>query len=307
LAATPTTLNFGSVVQGWTTDGRSFELSNDGFGELTISSIAFEVGSSSQIRFAEVPDLPVKLSPGDTPVRVTLVMEASTLGSQSATVLVGTDGVDGPLGQDGVGRVSVRGLVVDCESGCPMQNATPSCAVNNECRIDRCDDRFHNADLSVGNGCECGEDLIPAAAGARRDVPGVCGGQSLGDLGDECSSRPSEARFTGTIHGRDDVDLFFYRAFDDSSFPTCDVTSDSFRASVRIEGAPAGLRVCARGAQNAGCGGENQRTCGGTALTVKDGSFGNDDDRDVTVWVEWTPGQEQDICASYTLVARARK
>ncbi len=307
LSATPVQVNFGDVVQSWTTDAQSFELRNDGFGELTISTLAFEVGSSSQIRFAEVPNLPIKLSPDDPPVRVSVFMEASTLGTQSAVVLVGSDGVDNALGQNGTARLTASGVVVTCEQGCPVNNGEPSCGTG-ECRIGTCDNRFHDADLSFSNGCECGEDLVPAGAGTRRDVPPVCGGQNLGGLGDRCSSRPNEARFTGTIHGRTDVDLFFFTASDESSFPTCDVTSDSFRASVRIEGAPAGLRVCARGAgPGTGCGGENQRTCGGTSVLVRDGSFGSDDSRDVTVWVEWTPGQEQDICANYTLVARARE
>ena len=270
-----------------------------------ISTIAFDVGSSSQIRFVEVPNLPVKLSPGDPGVIVTVVMEASTLGTIGAAVLVGTDGVDGPVGLGGVGRLQVGGVVVTCEQGCPVSNGTPSCGTG-ECRIGSCINRFHDADNGFGNGCECGEDLVPGGAGTRRDVDGTCGGFNFGALGDNCASKPTEARFTGTAHGPDDVDLFFFSA-DDGGNAFFDTFGDSFRVSVRIENSPAGLRVCGRAAANAGCGGETQRSCGGTSLTLHDGSFATDDDRDVTVWVEWTPGQEQDICANYTLVVRAKE
>lgn len=313
LAATPTTTTFGNVVQGWTTEARSFELRNTGFGELTISSLVFEVGSSSQIRFAEVPNLPVKLSPNDPPVVVSLFMEASTLGTQRATILVGTDGVDGPLGQGGVGRLTATGVVVTCEQGCPMANAEPSCGTG-ACTIGTCTSRFHDADDTVGNGCECGEDL--RSNGIRTDIAGTCdpsGRFNFGDLGDGCAGKPNEARFSGTIHGlvREnprlyDSDLFFFTA-DDGGNAFCDTFGDSFEVSVRIEGAPAGLRVCGRAvARGTGCGGEEQRVCGGTSLRLVNGSFASDDDRDVTVWVEWTPGQERDICANYTLVVRSK-
>lgn len=312
LSATPATVAFGNVVQGWTTEARAFELRNPGFGELTISSLTFEVGSSSQIRFAEVPSLPIKISPEDPPVIVSVFMEASVLGTQNATILVGTDGIDGPLGSGGIGRLTASGVVVTCEVGCPMANGTPSCGTG-ACTIGSCNTAFHDADNRFATGCECGEDL--RANGIRSDIASTCdvGRFNFGDLGDGCAGKPNEARFTGTIHGlvRDnprvyDSDLFFFTA-DDGGNPFCDTFGDSFEVSVRIEGAPAGLRVCGRAVgRDSGCGGENQRVCGGTSLRLADGSFGSDDDKDVTVWVEWTPGQERDICASYTLLVRSK-
>ncbi len=299
LSVAPLNIDFGSVVQGWTTEGRSFLLSNTGFGELTISTIAFEIGSSSQIRFVEVPNLPIKLSPGEPPVPVTVVMEASTLGTQSAVVLVGTDGVDGPVGQAGIGRLQVGGVVVTCEQGCPVTNGLPSCGTG-ECRIGSCDNRFHDADNGFGNGCECGEDLVPGGAGTRRDVDGVCGGMNLGTLND--SDNPKSTTFTGTLHDEQDVDLFFYRANDQSQF-----LNDSYGARVDLISAPAGMLLFARFAgAGTGCGGENQRSgpVGPGGGLQGRGNNTSDNSEDVTVWVEWAAGAAPQ-CGNYTVRFRA--
>lgn len=299
LSVAPLNIDFGSVVQGWTTEGRSFLLSNTGFGELTISTIAFEIGSSSQIRFVEVPNLPIKLSPGEPPVPVTVVMEASTLGTQSAVVLVGTDGVDGPVGQAGIGRLQVGGVVVTCEQGCPVSNGTPSCGTG-ECRIGSCINRFHDADNGFGNGCECGEDLVPGGAGTRRDVDGVCSGLNIGTLND--SDNPRSTTFTGTLHDEQDVDLFFYRANDQSQF-----LNDDYGARVDLISAPAGMRLFARFAgAGTGCGGENQRSgpVGPGGGLQGRGNNTSDNSEDVTVWVEWAPGSAPQ-CGNYTVRFRA--
>lgn len=301
LSATPANLNFGNVVQSWTTDAQTYELRNTGFGELTISTLAFEVGSSSQIRFAEVPNLPVKLSPNDPPVRVSLFMEASTLGTQSAVVLVGSDGVDNALGQGGVARLTAGGVVVTCEQGCPVNNGEPSCGTG-ECRIGVCDSRFHDANNAFGDGCECGEDLVPAGGGARRDVDATCGGQNIGTLNDDGS--PETATFTGTLHDETDIDLFFYRARDTSEF-----LSDSYGARVSLLSGPPGLRLFARFAgSGTGCGGENQRSGPvGVRGSLSGGGNGiGDDSQDVTVWVEWAPGFPPQ-CAGYTVRFSANK
>jgi len=299
LASNPAAVSFGNVVQGWTTEARAFELRNTGFGELTISSLSFEVGSSSQIRFAEVPTLPIKISPDDPPVIVSVFMEASVLGTQNATILVGTDGVDGPLGQGGIGRLTASGVVVTCEVGCPMVNGTPSCGTG-ACTIGSCNTAFHDADNSFATGCECGEDLVPAGAGARRDVPATCGGLNLGTLND--SDNPRSTTFSGTLHDETDVDLFFYRANDQFEF-----LNDDYGARVDLLSGPSGLRLFARFAgAGTGCGGENQRAGPvgvGGGLQGR-GNNTSDNSEDVTVWVEWAPGFPPQ-CASYSVRFRA--
>ncbi|MDP2339889.1 MAG: choice-of-anchor D domain-containing protein [Deltaproteobacteria bacterium] len=304
LSASPATIDFGGVVQGWTTGAGTFFISNNGFGDLTIDTIAFDIGSSSQIAFAEVPPLPVKLGPNDPPIAISVFLEANTLGTTNAVVLVGSDSIDTGFGSGGIARLNVVGRVITCEEGCPTNNGTPSCGTGS-CEIGSCDNRFHDANISVGDGCECGEDLVPGGGGTRRDVDGVCNGANIGPLGDDCAS-VREVRRSGTLHSDTEVDLYTFRATDDSEFFGCDFGSDSFGVRIRLEGAPAGMRVCARQAEDGvGCGGENQRRCGGTELFFGGGNqvFGDSDESDFTVWVEWAPGA-QPQCGGYTLFVK---
>jgi hypothetical protein len=294
LSVAPLNIDFGSVVQGWTTEGRSFLLSNTGFGELTISTIAFEIGSSSQISFVEVPNLPIKLSPGEPPVPVTLVMDASTLGTQSAVVLVGTDGVDGPVGLAGIGRLQVGGLVVTCEQGCPVSNGTPSCGTG-ECRIGSCNNRFHDADNGFGNGCECSEDPVTGTSNVFRDVGSQCGDTGF-DLG-TVSDSGSEVIVTGTLHSLTDTDLYFVR-FDDGS-------GNDYGARARFLSGPAGMRVVPRFSDDGEpCGQPSgspilpgqTREGGGCSSFI----CGGNDSENGSFRVEWAPGVAPQ-CGTYRL------
>ncbi len=306
LSAQPASVDFGGVVQGWTTGAQTFLLSNTGFGELTVNSIAFEVGSSSQIVLADVPALPIKLNPGEEAVSISVYMTASTLGTQSAVILVGSDSVDGPLGTGGIGRLSVAGQVITCAAGCPLTNAEPSCGTG-ACAIGTCADRFHDANNAVGDGCECGEDVL--SGGQRRDIEGSCNpGLNIGPLGDDCASVREVRRSGNTLHDERDVDVYFFRATDESRVFGCDGFGDSFGVRIRLEGAPAAMRLCAvQQANGTGCGGENQRRCvnAGTDLFFGGGNqlFGGSDTSDFTVWVEWPP-EAAPQCGSYTLFVK---
>ena len=299
LTATPTIVDFGQVVQGWQTGAQTFLLTNTGSGDLTITSVAFDQSQSSgQIRFVGVPPLPIKLSPGAPAVEVSVALDATTIGSVQAVIHVGTDSIDNGLSITGVTALLARASVVSCEVGCPLTNAEPSCTTN-ECRIGECANTFHDANNSVFDGCECGEDFIPAGAGRRRDVPGTCGGMDLGTLNDK--DNPRSTTFTGTLHDINDIDLFFFRANDQSQF-----LNDSYGARVDLLSGPPGLRLFARFGPNAGCGGETQRSGPvgpGQGLQGRNNGTG-DDDEDVTVWVEWAPGSTP-VCANYTVRFRA--
>ena len=304
LSSSPATIDFGGVVQTWTTGAQTFLISNTGFGDLTIDTIAFDIGSSSQIRFAEVPPLPLKINPGDPPVAVSVFLEATTLGTTNAVVLVGSDSIDTGFGSGGIARLNITGRVITCEEGCPVSNGAPSCGTG-ACQIGDCDNRFHDADDRFNTGCECGEDLVPGAGNTRRDVDGVCNGIAIGPIGDDCA-QTRLVRRSGTLHDENDVDLYTFRATDDAVFFGCDFGSDSFDIRIRLEGAPSGMRVCARRAEDGvGCGGENQRTCSFGEIRFDGGSqvFGDDDDSDVTVWVEWAPDSAPQ-CGNYTLAVK---
>ena len=306
LSATPASVDFGGVVQGWTTGAQTFLLSNTGFGELTVNSISLEVGASSQIVLTDVPALPIKLSPGEDPVAISVFMTASTLGTQQAVVLVGSDSVDGPLGTGGVGRLNVSGRVITCEEGCPVANGQPSCGTG-ACAIATCNDHFHDADNAFRDGCECGEDIT--SGGLRRDIEGSCNpGLNIGPLGDDCANVREVRRSGNTLHDEHDVDVFFFHATDESRFFGCDFTGDSFGVRIRLEGAPAGMRLCAvQQADGTGCGGENQRRCvnAGSDLFFGGGNqvFGGSDTSDFTVWVELPPDVAPQ-CGNYTLFVK---
>jgi hypothetical protein len=194
-------------------------------------------------------------------------------------------------------------VVVTCEQGCPLQNGQPSCG-SGSCQVGACDSRFHDANNAFGDGCECGEDLVPGGGGTRRDVSGTCDTvTNIGPLGDDCAD-VREVRRTGTLHDETDVDLYFFRATDESEFFGCDFGGDSFGVRLRLENAPSGMRVCARQASS-GCGGEDQRRCGGTELFFGGGNqiFGGSDTTEFTAWVEWEPGAAPQ-CGNYTLFAK---
>ncbi|HEY1097780.1 MAG TPA: choice-of-anchor D domain-containing protein, partial [Myxococcota bacterium] len=300
LSASPAAIDFGRVVQNWQTGAQTFTLTNTGFGELSVNSIVFDPSaSSSQIRFVELPPLPFKLQPGGS-TSVSLALDATTLGNVSSVVLVGTDSVDGGVSVAGVARLDARGEIVDCNTGCPVSNGEPSCAVTNECRIGSCINRFHDANQAFFDGCECGEDLVPAGGGARRDIDGACGGMDIGALND--NENPKSTTYTGTIHSASDVDVFFFRARDNSQF-----LNDDYGARVDLLSGPPGLRLFVRFADaGTGCGGENQRSgpVGPGGGLQGRGNSTSDNSEDVTVWVEWTPGVPP-MCAEYSVRFRA--
>jgi hypothetical protein len=305
LTATPNSLDFGAVVQGWMTGAQTVRLANTGFGELTINSVEFEVGSSQQIILADVPALPIKLSPGEEPVSFSVFMNATAEGSQPAVVLVGSDTVDGRQSSGGVTRITIAGRVITCDEGCPTPNGEPSCATGS-CTIATCDARFHDANRVVDDGCECVEDAL--SGGVRRDHDGACPGLNIGPLGDDCATVKEVRRSGNTLHAEDDVDIFFFQATDESRVFGCDGFGDSFGVRLRLEGAPAGMRLCAvQQASGTGCGGENQRRCvnAGSDLFFGGGNqvFGGSDTSDFTVWVEWADGAAPQ-CGSYTLFVK---
>ncbi len=285
-AIAPDNLDFGQLVQFWTSEAQTVTVSNQGTGDMTVTALTFEVGSSPQVKLVSPPPLPVKLGPDET-MDFSVYVEGQTIGPAGATLLLHTDSIVDP-----VRPISVTAEIVSCEVGCAMANGTPSCA-SGSCAVGTCNTNFHDADENFATGCECPED-------AGGDIGGNCAqGRNVGPLGDKCSSYPGNVTRTGTLHSLDDVDLYWFRAYDDSSFPTCDVGGDSFGIRAQFTSAPPGLEFCYRVA-NAGCGGENQWSCGHTNKLLYNGGYGDDDDTDATVWVRFAPGANP-VCGTYTI------
>lgn len=285
LSSAPIALDLGDVVQGWSAEPQQVAIANTGFGELTITAIAFEVGSSSQIQVIDVPPLPVKLSPGDPAVLLTVLLTAGSIGPAEAVLLVSSDSVD-----SAVRRVDIHGDVITCEEGCPTPNGTPSCA-SGFCEVGTCIADFHDADTVVANGCECGEDII---GNAREDIAAACGGLNLGVLSDNDSGFNRQ----GTLHSATDVDLYFIEMRDDTQF-----LNDDYGGEIVLVSGPPGLQVCANFQDNgAGCGGA-PTNCSTSRVrgNGQSGIFGgSDNSEDVTVFVSWQPGAAPQ-CGTYTV------
>ncbi|MCC7070823.1 MAG: choice-of-anchor D domain-containing protein [Deltaproteobacteria bacterium] len=301
LSSAPGALEFGTIVVNWTAEPQQFAISNTGYGELEITAIALELGSSQQIRLLELPPLPQKLAPGAAPLVVTVLVQASNVGPANGVVLVSSDSITGAEG-----RVEVHAQVVTCEEGCPTPNGTPNCS-SGRCEVGSCIDDYHNPDGQQPNGCECGEDVVGAT---REDIGQGCGtGLDIGDLHDGNDGGTESVTRTGTLHSSDDTDLYFFRAKDDGCF----LCGDDYGAEATLTG-PAGMQLCANYVQGGnGCGGTpaNCRTIpsNGASVTIRgngqSGIFGtSDNDEDVTIWVLW-PASAPPVCGAYSLRMRA--
>lgn len=285
LNTAPPTLQFGDIVVGWTATPQQFAISNTGYGDLEVTAIALELGSSQQIQLLELPPLPQKLAPGEDPLLVTVLVQASSVGPADGVVLVTSDSVSGE-----VGRVEVRARVVTCEEGCPTPNGSPDCS-SGRCEVGSCTALWHDADGSQPNGCECGEDVVGAV---RQDIGQACGqGINLGSISDDDGGY----NFSATLHDMSDVDLYTFRANDDTQF-----LNDDYGAQVSIISAPPGLQICANFQQAGnGCGGL-PTNCSFTRVRGhgQSGIFGgSDNSEDVTVWLMWAPGANP-VCGNYT-------
>lgn len=289
LQASPPAVDFGGVVQGWIAEPRTIALGNSGFGELTVTSIGFEVGSSSQMQLVDLPPLPVKLAPGEPGVVVTVVFNAQNIGPANAVLLVGSDSVSGDTA-----RINIFGEVITCEQGCPTANGTPSCA-SGRCEVGTCFAGFHDADNGPGNGCECREDVV---GNVVDDIPQACLGLDLGTLSDNDNG----FNRSGTLHKLSDVDLYFIRMRDDTQF-----FDDDYGAQVQLISGPPGLQVCANfQGPGTGCGGL-PTNCSSSLVRGhgQSGFFGSsDNDEDATIFVMWAPGSNP-VCGNYTIQLRA--
>jgi hypothetical protein len=292
----PGDLDFGSLVQGWQADARRVTIRNGGTSELLVTGIELELGSSTQIQLAGVPPLPLKLTPDDRPLEISVFVVAGALGPVTGNVLVSTNGVT-----ESVRRVAVRARVVTCDEGCPTANGRADCSAG-RCEIGACFSGFHDSDKRPDSGCECREDLD--SNNQPRDISGACPGVDVGPLGDACAGAPNEVIREGSLQSLDDVDLYFFESWDDTGF-FCDTFGDSYHIKVELLEAPPGVELCARRVQeNNGCGGENQRTCGLRVFEF-DGGYGRTDSSDTTIWIRFAPGANP-VCGNYKVKFRAR-
>jgi hypothetical protein len=281
LGVSPQNIDWGSLVEGWTTSSVPVHIRNTGSGSLRIDAIEWVLGSAQSLRTASLPTFPLWLE-GDSPsLDIYVYATAAGRGPMEGVLEITSNAVHNP-----VSRIPVKLQALTCKEGCPINHAIPACG-SGACAIETCETGWHNTDTLLNNGCECREDRL------GHDVGNTCSNAlQVGKLGDACSSAPSETSRSGTLHSKEDVDIY-YAQFDDSSKAGCDVFSDSARTQIDLIQAPPGLVLCARiQPWGSGCGGYSTvfdpAYCGQTRY-LRDGSYGPDDSRDATVWVMWHP------------------
>ena len=184
-------------------------------------------------------------------------------------------------------EVELSATGVTCEQGCVLPHATAEC-FSGACEVGSCSSGWHDADLDGKNGCECHEESpeVGAFCSSAHDV---------GTINDSQTTR------SGNLHQADDIDMYYFYAEDHSNF--CMPWDDDGSIDVAFTTAPAHVEFCVSYIDHQpsgdGCGLGSEQ-CGLRSWRFDNTSCGGGDDRDVTVRVRVTPGQEVG-CADYTL------
>lgn len=296
--ASPADLDFTPLVEGWTSDSLTINISNSGVGNLAVSRYELEANSSTQLAFSNEPPTPALLSPSDSPLQISLYVSGSAIAPVTGALLLYSNAISSPIL-----RIPINASVVTCKDGCAVQNGTPLCG-SGACEIGGCESGWHDTDGLFSSGCECREDRF------GEDIGGNCTtGVRLDTLGDACTDLPSSVTRKGNLHDKEDIDLYFIRVKDDSR-AGCDVFTDSSASSVELVDGPPGLILCARlRGYGSGCGGYSSimdpAYCGETRYRYS-GRWGEEDGKDITAWVMWHPDAIP-VCQDYTLRFRGRK
>ncbi len=296
LSQTEVTLS--SVATGWEGKTHYIQIDNNGIGILVIDAINLSADSSKLLTLSNIPTLPRFLAPGDPPIKVGLKLSGHLAGDVFGQLQIHSNATDLPLA-----TVNIKGIVRACDEQCSLPHGQASC-LQGKCEIAQCQNGWHDADTKSDNGCECREDF------STNDIGDTCStGMKMGLLGDACSSLENSKQYQGTIHDKNDVDLFFVKLKDGGSL-FCDIFRDSFEASVSLTKAPPGLVLCANiQSFGTGCGGYRREFdpnfCGQTSH-IKAGHYRADNSSDITTWVMWHP-DAQPVCGEYTILFKAKK
>jgi hypothetical protein len=289
---TPSVINFGNPLpdggysdlpSGWGMS-RRLEISNSGFGPLTVKNVSIVSGGSTQFMFAP-PTLPVVLNRGER-IGVEFQFAASTVSRFSAEVSVETDDTDTPFAY-----AQLRAGVGACgPSTCPIANGTPNCSTAGVCGIGMCNAGFYDADNNAATGCECAE--IGSDPG-----PNCPSSHYAGNLNDDPSSAVS---YRGVLPKADDVDLIIVHGEDTNSF--C-FFCDRYDIKIRVDSPDPSVRMCVYTHKQKGHSSEcyfTDETCPGDRSFRDDGNLGSDDDADYIIKVFRDP-KSPPSCAPYTI------
>jgi hypothetical protein len=277
LLATPAALSFGVVPVGWVVS-RPLKLLNAGYGVLGVKRVTLVGGSATLFTLQGVPALPRTLERGQA-----LGLEVQFV-SRNQAPFTGSVAVETDLVASPVLEVPLQATGASCAAGCPLANATPSCA-GGACAVDACDPGWYDTDGVAGNGCECRD--------PNGDPPGFCGsGVDEGALPDTGAS----ATHTGVLPSPGDVDWLRFFAEDLSQ-----LFSEGWHVQVRLASSDPTLRMCVyrhdTPAPTSACF-ETNEVCTRTFSRV--GTWGTDDGAEFYVKVFRAPGAAP-TCVPYTV------
>lgn len=283
IALDPPMIDFGAVPRGWTLV-RSIEVSNTGYGTLTITNLGLILGSSELFTMRTIPNLPITLR-HDQRIGVELEFRSEAEAIFNGTISIDSNDPDQPFVE-----IPLTATGASCEAGCPIANGTPSCS-GGLCEIGSCDQDWYDADVDPATGCECRE--------VGSDPGAFCAeGTYLGTLDDDDGDRVT---FTGILPTEDDEDVIRFFAKDSSQ-----LFSDDYDVRVTLESTDPGIKFCAyrhdTGQHLNECFWENER-CPADRYFRRDGSTGPSDDADYTIKVFRDPGVAP-TCTTYTLFMR---
>ena len=111
-----TALNFGDIAEGWISDVQYVEIYNSGTGELVVTNLEFEVGTSAMFQVT-ADGLPASISLDDPPLRVGVHIEGYALGDQTGVLLVQSNSILSDFA-----RINLEAAVVTCDKACPTPN-----------------------------------------------------------------------------------------------------------------------------------------------------------------------------------------
>lgn len=283
IAIDPPMIDFGAVPRGWTIV-ESIEVSNAGYGTLTITNLGLILGSSELFTMRTIPNLPITLR-HDQRIGVEIEFRSEAEAAFNGTISIDSNDPDQPFVE-----IPLSANGASCETGCPIANGTPSCS-GGLCEIGSCDQDWYDADLDPATGCECRE--------VGNDPGEFCAeGHYLGTLDDGDGDR---ATFTGILPTEDDVDVIRFFGQDSTQ-----IFSDDYDVRVTLESTDPGIKFCAyrhdTGDHLNECFWENER-CPTDRYFRRDGSLGPNDDADYSIKVFRDPAFPA-TCTTYTLFIR---
>ncbi|MBK7860469.1 MAG: choice-of-anchor D domain-containing protein [Archangiaceae bacterium] len=225
----PATVNFGNrladggignVPVGWVIT-RPVEVTNVGFGPLTVKNISLVAGGSTQFSVS-APTLPAVLERNGR-LGVEVQFTGATVATFDADLSVETDDAAKFSYAHLHAGVGMCGATT-----CPIANGTSSCTTGT-CQIGTCNAGYYDTDGLAASGCECKE------VSGNDPGPFCADKNHLGNFSDSGSG----TQYTGLIALQSDVDLITFTGEDNTQF-----LSDDYDVKVRLDSADPGIRMC---------------------------------------------------------------